>query len=252
MTARPPQPAQALAGPGQGAVRAAPMLAVLEEPRIAFVGIPKCMSTSLGRFFYRHETGHDYRPADHGGLYVHQYFSRRARRAAYSLDRPASLDGFWKFTVIRDPVARLLSAHGNRVMRHGMLRPLWPDDPDAPVPAALAGLDPMPSIDAFLVDLERYRAVSRDIGYHTAPISAFIGTDLSRFDALFRIEDTAPLIAALSRRLGGPVVLDRVQTSLHAHSFDALSDAARRAALTYSRADYDLLEDYYEMPDTEP
>lgn len=221
------------------------MLAVLEQPRIAFFGVPKCMTTALMRFFYRFETGTDYSPADHGGVFVHRYYADRARRAGFRHAEPAALTGmgFWRFTVVREPATRLVSAYGNRVVRHGVLKRLGTTGADG-----LQGLDPMPTLDTFLRDLDRYRAASADIRHHTEPLSAFIGHDPGALDAVYRMEDTAPLLDALSARLGLAVALERVQTSAGRYSLDDVSDAARRKALDHVRPDYALLEAWYPMP----
>ena len=105
-----------------------------------------------------------------------------------------------------------------------------------------------PGPEDYFRHLAEYRAASYSIWHHTEPISTFIGSDLSRFDAIYRIEDLAELEEDLSRRTGKRISMPREQTAGRKVALDELSGAAREAVLAHTRADYDLLRDFYAPP----
>lgn len=159
-------------------------------------------------------------------------------------------EGFWRYAIIRDPISRLLSAYGNRVHHHHDIRKYA-----APrllerllFPIRHPGLSLYPDRDSFYCKLQCYQTLSFSIWHHTAPISTFIGDNLDRFDAIYRIEDIPLLEAQLSNHTGRRITLPREQTAGEKIKLDMLSDAARASVLSYTEPDYELLKDYYQTP----
>jgi len=161
-----------------------------------------------------------------------------------------AVDGLWRYTIIRDPIERLLSAYGNRVHHH--------QDIHRDV-AALGWvrrfelrhtrkLSHYPTPAEFYRHLNAYQTISYSILHHTAPITRFIGSDLSRFDAIFPVEDLGRLEHELSERTRRSIVLPRVQTGDQKLTMDMLPRDARQAVLDHTADDYDLLQDWYTRP----
>jgi len=228
------------------------MIALLEDHHIAFIASPKCMTTSIGRLFLEIETGKPFNRDDHDGMFVHKIYQKRAR--AMKLDAvPApldKLDGYWKFTVVRDPIKRLFSAYTNRVVHkkeveQAMARPNWQEAHGD----TAAGLDPNPDANTFFANLEGYRDVIAPIRHHSNPMRDYIGADLSAYDRVFPVEKITELEEVLSARVGQPVSMPNAQRSKNKLKFADLSSEAQRVILAFTRSDYDLLSDYYRPED---
>jgi hypothetical protein len=110
--------------------------------------------------------------------------------------------GMWRFAILRDPVARLVSAWKSKVVRQGALS-------IARAGAALAkeGLPPDPGFAAFVAALDGYRAASPVVAHHTDPQIRFLGRDPGVFHALYGMGEMARLRADLAARTGVALVL---------------------------------------------
>lgn len=227
------------------------MIALLPEHRLAFVGVPKCLTTTLLRVLYEQRYGKPYDAAAHDGVFVHDFWTNLGREAGLTHE-PPSLDrlaGLSCFTVIRDPVERLLSAYVNRVADKKQIARVW-ERPAWRQKAGdrIEGLVPQPDPDFFFVNLARYRELVGTIRHHTDPFSVFLGSDLAAFERVFRADEAPAVAAFLSDRFGTPITLPRTQKSSHRLRLDDLSQEARRAVLAFTESDYDLLSDHYSAP----
>lgn len=218
--------------------------AVSQRHGLAFFSVPKSASTSMKMVLYELEHG---RPWIDEPDRVHPQFP------TYPITEKDFTDtkGFWRFTIIRDPVARLLSSYGNRVHHHqDIARAVVRRHRDRLMfQLRNPGLRLYPNPGAFFRDLARYQEISYSIWHHTVSVSTFIGTDLSRFDAIYRVDDLPELEAELSRRTGHAIALPREQTAGRKITLEMLPRPVRRAVLEHTRADYDLLRRYYTPPE---
>jgi len=221
--------------------------AICKAHGLAFFAVPKAASTSMKMVLYELEHG---RPWTGEPDRVHPRFPTRP----ITEEDFAVTEGLWRYTIIRDPVSRLLSAYGNRVLHHrDIRRDAAPRRRDRLLfRLRHRGLSLYPDQDSFYCNLDRYQRLSYSIWHHTAPISTFIGTDLSRFDAIYRVEDLPALQAELGRRTGRPIALPREQTEGAKITLDMLSARARDAVLSQTDPDYALLKDYYGPPERGP
>lgn len=215
------------------------MIAAFDSFGVAFVGVPKCMSTSVLRSFYKLEHGAAFDRAGFGGN-IHRFYRQRVAERIASVEPPdlAGLRGLWIFTIIRNPIRRLLSVYTNRVRDHRDIAKALEKAPDA-------ALDPMPSADAFFRDLPRYRAQVPSIRHHTDNFAQFLGPDLTRYDAVFRVEEAGAMQQTLSERLGQPFVLENEQRSRASLDLDDLSSEARAQIVTHTHPDFELLAPFY-------
>lgn len=217
------------------------MIAAFDSFGMAFVGVPKCMTTSVLRSFYQLEQGHAFDRASFGGN-IHRFYRQRVADRVRAVEPPdlSGLSGLWLFTIIRDPIRRLLSVYTNRVIAHRDVEKAM-----ARTDLSAAGLEPAPSADAFFRDLPRYRAHVASVAHHTDPFSQFLGPDLGRYDAVFQVEQASALQTALSERLGRPFVLENEQRSGASLQFDDLSDAAQAQIIAHTQPDFELLASFY-------
>lgn len=217
------------------------MPVVIPAHGLAFFDVPKTASTTVKVALRALDPRVD--PDSHlaRDRYIHELYPTHPidpRRAF------AATEGAWRFAVVRDPLRRLLSAYGNRVVHHrDQLRGRFPR-----LKARLLGLSIEPDLEAFALGLRRYRMQSFLIRHHTDLATRFLGTDLGRFDAVYPIEDLPLLEAELARRTGRPVVFGRSQTAGAKVTPAMLSRRAHAALMGYLAPEYRLLSRFYAPP----
>lgn len=218
--------------------------AICDRYNLAYFSIPKAASTSMKMVLYSLE--HD-TPWTQDPDKVHPTFpTHRVKPADFEAARP-----YWRFTILRDPVSRLLSAYGNRVKHHrDIQRDVAKQGRRQKILFRLKNpfLNLQPTANAFYENLPTYQKASHSIWHHTTSVSHFIGSDLSFFNAVYRIKDIHELEQELSRKTSRKIELPREQTAGEKITLDMLSARARQSVLEHTRADYDLLKDYFTPP----
>lgn len=201
---------------------------------LAYWFIPKVASSTVKKILVEAELG---TPAEYGPGGVHAMARRLSARRR-------DLSRCWKFTVIRDPVRRLLSAYNDRVVGQvlnkykGLKR----------FSANLVHVDPQPALNEFFERLPDYRRYSPNVNHHTRSFTSILGPDLRWLDRVYPIEDLGQLMLDLGDRFGHPVALEHRRKSSAGFGWDDLSPRARDAVLRYTRPDYLLVRDYYTPP----
>lgn len=159
-----------------------------------------------------------------------------------------------KFTVVRDPLERLLSAYSSRILDTNVLT-----RPSAKAEMlASFGLPLDPDPDTFILNVEKYSACSWEIRFHVASPRHFVGSSLFLFEHVFRFEEMDKVAAFLSSVSGKTVGMPRLQASRQKVSPSDLSPAALSKAMRFCRYDYGFLVDYYDparwggIPDGDP
>lgn len=213
----------------------------LDQHKIAFFNVPKVATTSIKEIFYRVEHGRAFDPKNHGGRHIHQVMGSGARATEEMFAR---FQEYWRFTVVRDPMKRILSCYANRIAHHNDLG----KDFRISMKFRMRGLPPRPSLDRFIKDLDRYRKYSRNIEHHTDSIKTFVGSDLSRLDAVYPIEQLAELTAELSRRIGQTVSMPHKETGGPKFTLADLNDQSYRKLVAFTAPEYELLKDFYPPP----
>ena len=196
-----------------------------DAARLAYLPVPKCACTSVSHLLYEITHGRRFDKA-RGTIHGH-YWSPDG--AELDLGRYAD---HYKFTVVRDPIARFVSGYRNRILHHDDLRPL------------LRGGDP-PGINEFARRLEHYVARSRKVESHFLPQRRRLGDDLSVLDDVFPIEDLDRLVSTLSTRVGRPLALPHEQTGGPRMTVDELDERSVAFLLDFYAEDYRLLGEHY-------
>jgi hypothetical protein len=147
-----------------------------------------------------------------------------------------------KFTIVRDPLERLLSAYSSRIL-----------DADALRTRSLNtemlkgfGLPTNPDLDTFILNVEKYCACSWEIQFHVASPRHFVGSSLFLFEHVFKFEEMDKVGAFLSSVSGREVTMPRLQAARARVSPSDLSPAALAMAMRFCRYDYGFLVDYYD------
>jgi hypothetical protein len=165
------------------------------------------------------------------------YPTRRFRK-----HRWLRLQGYFRFTVVRDPVKRLLSCYTDRVQKRQELfnsRRLRRGEVDLPL---------QPDPDMFFQNLDAYAAVSSVIKHHVLPTKIFSGPSLKQYDAVYRTDEMDALARALMDRTEMTITIPRKNESGTRLSLDDLKGKtidALRPRLDY---EYRYLGDYYRNP----
>ena len=147
-----------------------------------------------------------------------------------------------KFTVVRDPLERLLSAYSSRILDTDVLRTRRPN-----IELLNSfGLPTNPDFDTFIFNIEKYCACSGEIHFHVASPRHFVGSSLFLFDHVFKFEEMDEVGAFLSSVSGRKVTMPRLQAAKARITPSDLSPAALAKAMRFCRYDYGFLVDYYD------
>lgn len=147
-----------------------------------------------------------------------------------------------KFTIVRDPLERLLSAYSNRILDADALRTRTRN-------AEMLerfGLPIDPDLDTFILNVEKYAACSGEIHFHVASARHFVGSSLFPFEHVFKFEEMDKVGAFLSSVSGRNVAMPRLQAARAKIGPSDLSPAALAKAMRFCRYDYGFLVDYYD------
>ncbi len=213
---------------------------VSQKHRLVYYPVPKVACTSVKHLMYF---------LNHGKWFDHPVNAKGRKLNIHDVMNPAEpfdesafkrFSPHTSFVVVRDPLKRFLSAYSNRVIFHGDLAP-WRIKKGT----LTLTQKPNPSLEEFIDHLEDYQADARAIERHTAPISKFLGDDLSRFDKVFPIEALDDAAAFLSDHTGLKLEMPHKQTGGPKMSLDDLSEKHKKKLRDVYASDYELLKDFY-------
>ena len=205
----------------------------LKELGLAYLPIPKCASTTLKYIFY--------------SLKFHQGYSESIEQIhkfwypdTDVLENLQDLDNYFKFTVIRDPIKRLLSCYKNRVLHH---KSLWLKSVRGKLENA--GLKPEPDINYFIENLENYFQISDAIIHHASPQKEHLGQDLSIYDLICPIENLNNLRQIISQKAKLEIAFPQLQTEGPQITLQDLTEKSLKKLIKFYAVDYQLLQDFY-------
>lgn len=167
---------------------------------------------------------------------VHRMFPTRRFRP----DQLTAIEDFFRFTVVRDPVDRLLSVYSDRVVKREELR--------ASPRLQSSGLPPRPDIDVFFQNLDAYKNHASIIKHHVMKQVVFIGTDLAYFDRVYTTDDLATLRDDLWAMTGRKLAAHHLNAAPHGVIFDDLAPATQAALRAQTQDDYRLLSAWFTPP----
>ncbi|WP_299591901.1 sulfotransferase family 2 domain-containing protein [uncultured Tateyamaria sp.] len=152
------------------------------------------------------------------------------------------LENHYRFTVVRDPLKRLLAVYTNRVEGLGILSHC------RKIRRGRVHLPTEPDPDYFFQNLSAYIATSSDIKHHTLPTALFTGTDWSAYNSVFRTNEMADLGAELSAHTGRDVVIPHFNSSdRHLHLGD-LSVQTQRVLRVLLEDEYTHIAPFFDNP----
>ncbi|MFO7798651.1 MAG: sulfotransferase family 2 domain-containing protein [Rhodohalobacter sp.] len=211
----------------------------LQDEKLIYIPIPKNACTSIKQGLHQIEFGCIFdtnQPVNKPYVDVHDYYKKRSD-AFSSTDALESSTEFIRFAIVRDPVKRLISCYRNRVID---LEELKKNESSL----QKLGLDAMPDINTFVLNLKEYRRVSKSIEHHSRPQASFFGNNLNYLDKIFPFDEIDQLHQFLKTYRPGLKFLKR-KSGGTSFSVEELTDESLKSAVDFYHMDYQLLWDYY-------
>lgn len=205
----------------------------LDAHKLSYISVPKIATTSFHRLFFEIENGQPFRPFTANGK--RYYISNFYRSTPFEKLDTAAMADHTRLALVCDPVRRLLSCYSNRVVHHRELSPQ-----KARRRLAQADLPPDPDLASFIAKLPAYCAAVPSIGWHARPMVDFLGPDPAFYTRLYRIEDSAGMLAEIHRLTGSDVALKRSQTGGPKIDPDTLSAAQIARLRDFYAQDYEV------------
>ncbi|UWQ89676.1 sulfotransferase family protein [Rhodobacteraceae bacterium M382] len=156
-------------------------------------------------------------------------------------DKLLALPDAFRFTVVRDPVKRLMSVYTDRVVGRNDLYNSRRLRRQSELP-----LDPDP--DVFFGNIQRYASLSSVIKHHVFPTYMFTGVDLSLYDKVYRTNEMAQVALDLSAHTGVSLSSKHANKSKAKLDFNDLKPETQDQVRAFLAEDYDLLSDYFDNP----
>ena len=216
------------------------MVVAIESHKIAYMAVPKSACTSvkvaLSQCDPSASLDMETAAADHS--VVHSAFPTKRFRP----HRWRGYEGWWRITVVRDPIKRLMSVYtdivaGRQEIRNS--RRLRRADSVLPI-------DPDP--DFFYQNLDGYMKAASVVKHHALPVWLFIGPRPHLYDRIYRIEELPILAEDLSNRIGRPITIPRFNKATTTLDFSDLNNTTRASLKEFLDVEYASLAGIYEKP----
>lgn len=217
------------------------MCVVLPQLRIVYMPIPKAACTSVKAALSSIDddspiSGEDIQK---NSKVVHRHYqTTRFRPHRWE---PYCDGTWWRFSVVRDPLKRLLSVYSNRVVG---LRELH----NSPRLRAQSSLPLDPDPDFFFQNLKSYMDLSSSIKHHALPARLYIGPKPMKFDRIYRTDEIKVLADDLSAKVGREVVVPRFNESKKSISMQDLNTKTVASLKDRLAEEYEHLGDYFTNP----
>ncbi|MEP4039199.1 sulfotransferase family 2 domain-containing protein [Pseudophaeobacter sp.] len=215
------------------------MTVFLEKYKIFYAAVPKTGCTSLKLAFFELENGFPFRSfwANGASKHIHNVGYRTRERSEFP---EARIKDYHRIAFVREPIARLLSAYGNRVIHHQELS----------LNKAAAGLEeyklePTPDLDQFIDRFIDYRKAHSSILHHTLPSSDFLGMDPSYYHRIYTLSEMDQFASDMSERTGQEVKVGRSQTHGPKFKVEDLTTKQQQKIREFYKSDYEAFGAYF-------
>ena len=217
------------------------MSVALEKLKIAYMPVPKaaCSSVKAALAQVDPDVSYRWRRARRDPNYVHALYPTRRFRP-HRWERFSGGD-WWRFTVVRDPLRRLLSVYSNRVGDFNELR-------NSPGVRAADDLTIEPDPDFFFQNLQGYIEKSSAIKHHALPTYLFTGTAPLQYERVYRVDELPALIDDLSERARQEIALPKLNQSGERLTLDQLKPETVEVLRERLAPEYAELEGIYDNP----
>jgi hypothetical protein len=149
-------------------------------------------------------------------------------------------DDWFSFTVIRDPVKRLMACYTNRVLERGELKH------SRKIKNGVFDLPVEPDPDFFFQNLEGYRQASSAVKHHSMHTWLFTGPDLNVYKKVYTTEKLGNLVVDLNQWTKTSVKIGLENKSTMKLTLDDLKPETIAALTPWLCLEYGFLLKYYE------
>ncbi|MDA7429585.1 sulfotransferase family 2 domain-containing protein [Primorskyibacter aestuariivivens] len=215
------------------------MTVILHQHRLFYAAVPKVACTSLKHMFFEAENGFAFQDYQANGQdkHIHNAAYPTMLRTEYPENQIAD---FLRVAVIRNPIRRLLSAYGNRVVLHRELS----EEKAGPALQRL-GLSPDPDLDSFVDNLEAYAEAHASIHHHIRPMVDFLGSDPGYFHHFYRLDAMPRFMEKINTHMGTNFKLARMQTGGPKLLPNVLSEERIARLHAFYHQDFDAFGEYF-------
>lgn len=218
------------------------MAIVSHRHRIVLFPLAKCGSTSLKHMFFVMETGKNLAQAKmEFGLpgHVHNYYPGKEKEEWLKY-----YDHYETIVVIRDPIERLLSTYGNRVVHAEAIK-----RSEARRNSKLLGdLPAVPDLSTFVDNLEIYLKASARLERHVVSQATVVGNIFHKIKNVYKMSQLNEIPDLLSKRRQLDLELPHKQTSGPKFKLSDLRHDQIDTLIRYYADDYEMLRNYYKPP----
>ncbi|MGV6849418.1 MAG: sulfotransferase family 2 domain-containing protein [Marinibacterium sp.] len=215
-----------------------PVIAV-DSANVAYMAVPKAACSTVKSLLAQIDPNVDL-PEPGGDL--HAFLHRTYPTVRFNPRHWDAKASHYRFTVIRDPLRRLLSVYTNRVVDLQELKNC------ANIRRGRVDLPTDPDPDYFFLNLDAYRKAASSIKHHSLPIWMFTGERLDHFDRVYRTDELPQLALDLGERAGKLPELMRENPSSARLAITDLGSKTRAALADHVARDYALLAGFYPNP----
>jgi hypothetical protein len=219
--------------------RGAIMVVAISAHSIAYMALPKaaCSSVKTALSSIDPDIIIPQEELRRNGDIIHKFYPTRRFRP----HRWEHYDGWWRFAVVRDPLARLLSVYTDRVIGRQELKA-------SRRLRQVKHLSVDPDPDFFFQNIQSYKKLASAVKHHALPARLFIGPRPLRYDAVYRVNELPALSKKLSEITGHPVSIPRLNRSRAKLNFDDLARPTQDILRDLLAQEYEDLQDYFENP----
>jgi len=210
------------------------LVVVLENSNIAFAPVPKAGCSSIKMMFAELDPSLPDVPPQRK---LHETYPTYR----FKLSRLRAVKDAFRFTMVRDPIKRLMSVYTDRFLQKNDLKRSMMLKRQNELPVE-------PDPDYFFQNLTAYREHSFSIRHHTFLTVAFTGRRFQRYDRVYTTDEMPELAEMLSQRSGKQVTAKRANPSKTRLDFNDLHPKTRDVLRPRLEAEYRHLEKYFENP----
>jgi len=215
------------------------MVVAIKVHRIAYMPVPKaaCSSVKAALATIDPDVEIDLKALAKNNNVAHRIYPTTRFRP----HRWQEYEGWWRFTVVRDPLTRLLSVYSDRVQGRQELF-------NSPKIRRQSEFPPDPDPDFFFQNIQSYIELASVIKHHAMPARLFIGRKPLKYDRVFTVGQIPELEGELRRISGLPVSVPRSNVSKVKLEFSSLSPETQSFLAKFLQDEYSHLSDYFKNP----
>ena len=203
------------------------IISTYHDTKLAYYNIPKCGKTSVNAIL--------------GDINQLGGSQKSHTPLFYTPLKDIQSKGAVRFTVVRDPIARLVSSYNDRIAdRDDFQKSIVSRNLVKPF-----NLNPSPSLEEFALNLHTYSLLNDRVFRHVINQHRFTGKNIEKFDRIYNLSQIGDLVEYINELLGINLEAKTLNSSSKKSSKYDLSAEALSRAQEYYEMDYKLFGRYF-------